>query len=130
MCRMLTINIDLLTVIVFHPYTIVHRRNVAPYVVGDVDCYRLRLSDASNSLPETQEALGIMALILIGELSPHVCLLFKALVVWGFCYNDHHNENHFWVCINFFLDLCLQQISVLGECALDKHRNFRNFRVR
>ena len=55
------INIDLLTVIVIHPYIIVRRCNVASYVVGDVDCYRLRLSDASTSLPETHEALGIMA---------------------------------------------------------------------
>ena len=74
---MLMIDIELLFVIVFHPYIILHRCNIAPYVVGNIDCYQLgqSLSGASISLPKIQEALGVMTFILVSKLSPRIHLM-------------------------------------------------------
>lgn len=128
MSPILGIDIDPVISVVLHPHVKIRRYDLAPHVPSNLNTQGLSLTGIMTVL-EAQETLTITAMVLFDKLIPCVRVLLGAMVVWCLCDNYHYDENHLGVHVDLPPQFRPQAISILGESAFDKERDFWALRV-
>jgi len=129
-CWMLTIDIDLVVQSILHPHVVIGKGDITSHVSSNLNRYWLNGCVGSSTVVlEAQKTFGITALIFLDELAPCVWLFWWTMITWLFGDDYHHDKDHFWVCIDFFLQFLPQLFSVLGKNTFNKNGNFRDFGV-